>query len=221
MITHIIYHIPGRKVGCTKSLEGRKSWYSKDTIFEVLEELEDKTDQEAGDIEWAWADKFGYRRGVHYTRVAIFTMSSEEWTKHLHQIGLKGSAALLEKTTPEQRKSWGKRTFELGVGIHALTTEQRREFGKISGKKGGKKGGPIGGRTSKERGAGIFSLTPEEKSEIASRGGTKTSKLGKAGFQQVIECPHCGFKGQLAGLYRWHFDNCPQRVRPPLRRPEN
>ena len=53
MITHIIYHIPGRKVGCCKDLEYRKSLYleMEGAIpeIEVLEELHDKSDQEATD----------------------------------------------------------------------------------------------------------------------------------------------------------------------------
>ena len=71
MITHVIYHISGRKVGCTKSIEQRKQLYLRDNgaipDIEVLEELHDKTDQEAGDREWWWADHFGYKRENHYT----------------------------------------------------------------------------------------------------------------------------------------------------------
>jgi hypothetical protein len=71
MITHIIYHIYGYKVGCTKDLvrrldEYRYEGYTAEEV-EILEKLHDKSDQEAGDIEWAWADKLGYRRGPHYS----------------------------------------------------------------------------------------------------------------------------------------------------------
>lgn len=67
MITHLIYHILDRKVGCTKDLENRKKRYleSEGSVPEmvVIERLRDKTDQEAGDREWQWADWFGYKRG--------------------------------------------------------------------------------------------------------------------------------------------------------------
>ena len=60
VVSHTIYHIPGRKVGCTQSLERRKQQYLAEEgripQIEILEELSDKTDQEAGDIEWQWAD---------------------------------------------------------------------------------------------------------------------------------------------------------------------
>src|SRR4051812_39419932 len=75
LITHIIYHIPGRKVGCTKNLKERLLWYKryegKIPNYEVLEELHDKTDQEAGDIEWEWADRFDYNRGSHFTSLTF------------------------------------------------------------------------------------------------------------------------------------------------------
>ena len=68
-MTHTIYHIPGRKVGCTIEFEKRKKAYSTDTVFEVLEVLHDSDHQTAGDCEWKWADHFGYKRGLHYADV--------------------------------------------------------------------------------------------------------------------------------------------------------
>lgn len=70
MISHIIYHIPNRKVGCTRNLEKRKHMYlNQEGVMPhivVLEELHDLTDKEAGDIEWYWADKLHYKRDQHY-----------------------------------------------------------------------------------------------------------------------------------------------------------
>lgn len=75
-ISHIIYHIPGRKVGCTKDLNGRLKYYGyKESIVPeliILEKLYNKTDQEAGDIEWKWADKLGYKRETHYSKTIKF-----------------------------------------------------------------------------------------------------------------------------------------------------
>lgn len=31
------------------------------------------------------------------------------------------------------------------------------------------------------------------------------------GFSIIVECEHCGNKGQLAAMKRWHFDNCKHR----------
>jgi hypothetical protein len=67
---HLIYHIRGRKVGCTTNLDSRQQMYlraeGRIPEMEILEVLRNKTDQEAGDIEWQWADRFGYHRGTHY-----------------------------------------------------------------------------------------------------------------------------------------------------------
>jgi hypothetical protein len=64
---HFIYHVPGKKVGCTKRHKGRlkQQGLTIDDI-EILEVLHDVSDQEAGDREHAWAEKFGYPKGVHY-----------------------------------------------------------------------------------------------------------------------------------------------------------
>jgi len=65
-VTHVIYHLVGYKVGCTKDLRARKKAYrhkrGHHVIIRILEELHDCTDQQAGDIEWAWSDSFGYKR---------------------------------------------------------------------------------------------------------------------------------------------------------------
>lgn len=79
-----IYHIPGRKVGCTKNLVGREILENKlnghDNYLlsaEVLEIVEG-TPQQAGDREWYWADLLGYSRGCHYTVSMIGLKSVNE-----------------------------------------------------------------------------------------------------------------------------------------------
>ena len=62
----------------------------------------------------------------------------------------------------------GKRTYELGVGAHALTKEQQSENGKLGGK--------ISGKRTHELRVGIHSLTSEEK-----------SKAGKMGAKTTVE----------------------------------
>jgi hypothetical protein len=78
---HTIYHAIGIKVGCTTNLARRRAYYRSKgiIILRVLEELHDKTDQEAGDIEWQWADRFGYQRGQHFavSRKAALSLPPE------------------------------------------------------------------------------------------------------------------------------------------------
>ena len=68
---YIIYHIPGKKVGCTANLTQR---YASNTqiSMESIEILETVTgtSEQAGDREWEWADRFGYPRHTHYKYVA-------------------------------------------------------------------------------------------------------------------------------------------------------
>ena len=59
----------------------------------------------------------------------------------------------------------------MGVGIHSLTNEERKEIGKKSGLK------------TYELGIGIFGLSPEQKSEISRRNGIKTKELGIGIFE--------------------------------------
>jgi hypothetical protein len=79
----------------------------------------------------------------------------------------------------EDGKKGGAKTKELGIGIFALTKDERMEIGKKTGKK------------SKELGLGIFALTKEERKIISSNGGKiGGSKGGKKG-------------GKTTGTQRW------------------
>jgi hypothetical protein len=199
MITHTVYHIYGYKVGCTRDFNRRCTEYLQRKGFtlaeiEILEELHDKTDQEAGDMEWQWADKFGYRREAHYTimtpeqraegskkgglqagklgRTGFQTMTLE----NRHMASQKGGSARIQKLTNEERfalsQKGGLRAAELGrTGFQTLTLEQR----KINGRKGGQNGHL------------------------------------KGGFYILSKCRHCGFESHKAILERWHQDNCPKK----------
>jgi hypothetical protein len=68
-------------------------------------------------------------------------------------------------------KTQGKINFENGVGIHALTPEQKSECGKLGGKKSSQK--------NKELGIGIYAITPEQRIENAKKGGKKGTKMCK------------------------------------------
>jgi len=198
MITHVIYHLPGRKVGCTRDLKKRIRWYPhhQTRFLEVLEELHDASDQEAGDRERWWQEHFGYKRdSAHYSQNPVLTMAPEE-------VRAQGRQRL-------------RRQEELGVGIYALTREQRSE--------NGRKGGYIGkgGQVMAER------LTHEQRVEMGRKGGSRTPpeqraangrKAGTANAAAQItgafvrdQCPHCGLESNRMILSRWHFDRCKQK----------
>jgi hypothetical protein len=72
--------------------------------------------------------------------------------------------------TSEERKEIGRRNgiknYKNKVGIHALTTEQRKEQGSKNGKK------------CKKSGTGIFSQSKEQLSENGKKGAQKVKQLG-------------------------------------------
>jgi hypothetical protein len=106
-----------------------------------------------------------------------------------------GGKVSLETSRKSGKKS-GKKTRELGLGIHGLTTEQRIENGKNSALKNKenktgifgmtpeeksdmcKKGGKIGGQKTYELGLGFHGRTKEQMTEDGKRGGKKTKELG-------------------------------------------
>jgi len=62
-------------------------------------------------------------------------------------------------------KIGGTKSYELGIGIHAQTLEEKREIVKKSHK------------TQKELGVGLWGMTAEQKSERGKRGGNKAKEL--------------------------------------------
>jgi hypothetical protein len=49
-------------------------------------------------------------------------------------------------------------------------------------------------------------------SRKGTRGGDKNPVFGLTWTQDVVQCPHCGFRGGVSGTKRWHFDNCKHKV---------
>jgi hypothetical protein len=74
----------------------------------------------------------------------------------------------------ENSKQAGNRAYELGVGVHALTPEQRKD----AGRKGGSISGKISGPKTYELGIGVHALTPEQRKENSKKGGNKCKELG-------------------------------------------
>jgi hypothetical protein len=67
--TFYIYHLPGKKVGCTSNPQKRFETYRAQGYtgqIVILQKMNCSV-QQAGDIEWRYADHFGYRRGWHYS----------------------------------------------------------------------------------------------------------------------------------------------------------
>src|SRR5580700_1047370 len=121
---HYIYEIEGRKVGCCKDIEYRLQLYQDDEGISpklvILEILHHKTDQEAGDIEWQWADKLGYRRGTHYTQTLKANLI------RARNGGLKGGSKG-GKNSPQKNR------------FSTLSEDEVIEIGRMGGLLGGKK----------------------------------------------------------------------------------
>jgi len=117
----------------------------------------------------------------------------------------------------------GKKTYELGIGIHAITPEQRVENGKKAyanglGKMSKEEKSEVskkGGNKTYELGVGVHSLTKEEKSEVSKKGGNKVKELGlgvcgltpeqrrvivKKTNSQKWECCETGYVSTAAGV---------------------
>lgn len=232
MITHVIYEIPGRKIGCTIDLENRlclyKQWEGIRPEVRILEELHDATDQEAGDRERYWQEKLGYKVDrQHYAdtvAMAASSVGSLQNIPHDERIvnGRKGGSQRVANLTPEQlsedNRRRGLRTLELGVGIFGRTLAQHSADSHQAGLVGGPIGGKIGGINS------WIKLTPEERSARAKRNTNLAGlrrrietgeaqecarQLGLISSKVRVRCPHCRKKGVRAAMHKWHFDNCP------------
>jgi hypothetical protein len=217
---HTIYHIPGVKVGCTVDFKKRKTQYEPGTVFEVLENIE-CTALVAGDREWYWADKFGYPKGPHY--------SENNWNVNMtpEQRSEAGRAGIVSQlTSGNHNTQTGKSGYYTGAagrsgiasqianeihcsqtgrtGFQTMASEQKSEAGKI----GGKIGGAIVGRKLADLGKTYFqNISREEQQELARRSAASPNHTSK----QVRTCPHCGFTGKGAWMFRRHFNNCPEK----------
>lgn len=213
-ITHIIYHIPGIKVGCTANLKRRRTEYK--SKLEVLEELHDKTDREAGDIEWDWAGKYGYPLGRHYADIA-----SKEMRESARVGGIKGG----RKSATSHGKNWykehGRKRGRVSGANYVNRTTPKQRFERAS--KAAIRAREIipveqqlkqarkGGRRSVQLKAGIHARTTEQISVDSSKGAARVLELRLSGMQRHAKCPHCGLVGNAAALGRWHFNNCKYR----------
>jgi hypothetical protein len=147
--THWIYEIPGRKVGCTENLEQRKAWYGKERhSLVVLEILYNSTEQEAGDKEWEWADKLGYKRGFpHFAKK--HRNSREHFVKMARMTVERGKTGFQIMTSEQHREACRKgaaSTHAQGKGGFANLPKEQRI---ANGKKSAAKNNPINAAAGK------------------------------------------------------------------------
>ena len=83
----------------------------------------------------------------------------------------------------------GKKSYELGVGIHSLTKEQRQEIGKK------------GSNKTKELGVGLYGLSKEQRSAAGRNGANiqKELKLGIHGRTKEKMSEHGKKAGKIGG----------------------
>jgi len=138
---YVIYHIPGKKVGCTGDFKQSSSMYRCNGYHGEIEILETVTGtaQEAGDVEWAYADKFGYPRSHHYVdALRRFSKANKTETSvpRSRQIPLNGEFLNAKQTAAYLGFSYGtiRAAFRLGqlptvmVGDHKGTTKTLLEW---------------------------------------------------------------------------------------------
>jgi hypothetical protein len=108
---YTIYHVVGIKVGCTRIFDGRtiqnQERYGSDAIIEILDIVSESCGADfAGDVEWGWADWFGYPRANHYSQRWDSTLTKEE----LSEYGKRGGrvqAQRIRAYTCDDRKTHG------------------------------------------------------------------------------------------------------------------
>jgi hypothetical protein len=188
----VIYHIPTVKCGATDDLEVRLRtylWRNWDPELLAMMEVIDLVsyscgDKFAGDVEWAWADYFGYRRGSHYTT----RLNSEKRRKGIETMRRNGTLKeSVRKRIETQRKK----------GIPFTTSESARK-GAFT-------------RWETRRLNGTLGEVARKGNETKRQNGTLT-KCGQISTAIIYICPYCGETGQGPAMKRWHFDRCKHRL---------
>lgn len=100
------------------------------------------------------------------------------------------------KILRENAGKGGQKSYELGVGVHGLTKEEKIKIGKEVGKKvkdlgigvhglskeerieNAKKGGSVGGPRTKKLGSGVHGLSKEERIKNSKKAGERAHELG-------------------------------------------
>ena len=95
--------------------------------------------------------------------------NADKWCLNEH-CGGKFSLKHQKEAAKKGGKIGGKKSYELGVGVHGRTKEKMSEDGK--------RGGTKAAKTHKELGLGLYSLTTEQRSENGKKNGKKCYELG-------------------------------------------
>jgi general stress protein YciG len=129
--------------------------------------------------------------------------------------------------TVEKHREIGNRLFELRLGIHSMSSEDKAKAGRKGANKvnelglggfqnmtsqqyaeAGKKGGS---RTALLGHSTFQTMTREELQKLSRKSGKKGGLSKTGAFQRKGVCIHCGLECNLAGIRRWHDDNCKKR----------
>lgn len=185
-----------RKCYCPPEEDIKYFGSSKDKTFKPTQKIILKSDYNTR--EEAYADEIILQQyykvveNTHFANRAYQTSTKFHYivpTKDAIENGKRGGKKVKElglgifAMTPEQRsensKKYGhlgaKKTKELGTGLYGLTPEQRSCAGKKSNKK------------QKELGIGIYALTPEQRTKNGKIGSAKAKEMGVGIFAQTKE----------------------------------
>jgi hypothetical protein len=210
-VSHTIYHIPGVKVGCTNDFVRRKSDYPGGTVFEIIEILEDFSDELAGDREFEWADYFGYTKGWHY-KDTLATRTKEQ--RQLDKIKA-DETKRTNGTISNGGKEGAKRQWELGKNpFQTMTSAQNSANGRARFEKPGEREKQAAISTEVWTRAGHKEMMGQKQADAWAKPGARAarSEITKIACLPVAhayhQCPHCSHVGQGNSMFRWHFDNC-------------
>jgi hypothetical protein len=151
-----------------------------------------------------WQSKSDNSKEMVGREVGMYGVSQEQRAEWSQKGGCK--AGELGKTgfqtqTSEQKTEYGRRTAELGKGVHAATPEQRREWGN----KAGSKSVASPNHISK-------TATPEQRREWGNKAGRNSTNSPNHNNKREYTCPHpnCGRVGKGLGMLR-HIKYCKLR----------
>jgi hypothetical protein len=169
---------------------------------------------------WGLTEEQMEGRHVHH-RIPVFDKGTNDpsnlyvCTGLYHDLVWHGGDGSFIALASEGGKIGGKKTVELGLGVHGRSAEQMEEDGRKGGTKSAElglgvhapgmqsKGGKKGGKKAAELGVGAHGRTPEERAEDGRKGGKiggKTTASQKWQSTDPNFPPHISTPG---GLTRW------------------
>lgn len=175
---YYIYHIPGKKIGCTTNPKRRIEQNQRYKEYQILETHTDINIASQREIELQ--KQYGYE------------VDRKPYYKTIKMCSKGGISAKLVNAQSKAGKLGGKKNKESGhisyIGkifgkIQGIKNVQSGHLESIRTFESCSKGGKIGGKLT---GKYVGDMQAKSKST----------------------CPHCGKIGQTRVMGRWHFDNC-------------